>query len=199
MKTNELDLSSLFYTFSTIAQVLGSFIALSGVFVIFKLQELKKMQLFQIQLFINKMSGIHKNLPDTSTLHCPAIAERLKILWESQYIGGMQDEMEKILKDPFVNETTEKSSLVKLKRRFDNINGKKNLIILYSKLSFFFGLLTIVFSLFVLANSKNILSAATCFFTFGFIGTILTLITMGFVIYYSLEESNFIFNNSSNN
>lgn len=50
--------TSMYYTFSTRAQVLAAFISLSGVFVIFKLQEIRKMLLQHTHNFISQVDRI---------------------------------------------------------------------------------------------------------------------------------------------
>jgi hypothetical protein len=52
---NSLVPSTMFYLFSTISQVLGGFIALSGVFIIFKLQEIRKMLLVKGKQFLQNI------------------------------------------------------------------------------------------------------------------------------------------------
>jgi|GEM_PF-6519430 len=114
--------NSLYYTFSTIAQVLAGFIALSGVFVIFKIQELKKMQFLQVQYFYNYLNGV-SGMFIGSFHDCPTIAVTLKTLHKSECIGGMEEEMEKILEDQNVQKSAELKSLNRLKSIFSKINS----------------------------------------------------------------------------
>ena len=90
--------NSLYYTFSAIPQVLAAFIALSGVFLIFKIQELKKMQFLQVQYFYNYLSGV-KGLFSGVFHGCPTIAVTLQTLHKAECLGGMLEEMDKILLD----------------------------------------------------------------------------------------------------
>ena len=85
--------NSLYYTFSTIAQVLAAFIALSGVFVIFKIQEFKRIMFLQVQYFYNYLNGVNGMF--ISSFHdCPSIATNLKTLHISESLGGMLEEMD---------------------------------------------------------------------------------------------------------
>jgi hypothetical protein len=59
---NSLVPSTMFYLFSTISQVLGGFIALSGVFIIFKLQEIRKILLVKGKQFFQNIEAL-KALP----------------------------------------------------------------------------------------------------------------------------------------
>jgi hypothetical protein len=141
--------NSLYYTFSTISQVLAGFIALSGVFVIFKVQELKKMQFLQVQYFYNYLNGV-SGMFIGSFHDCPTIAETLKTLHKSECIGGMEEEMEKILSDPNVQKSVELKSLFRMKTVFTNINSVRLNILCWTKISMISGLITIVFSLSIL-------------------------------------------------
>ena len=145
-----MDISnSLYYTFSAIAQVLAGFIALSGVFVIFKIQELKKMQFLQVQYFYNYLNGV-SGMFIGSFHDCPTIAVTLKTLHRSECIGGMKQEMEKILADPNVQKSAELKSLNRMKMVFTNIDAVRLNILLWTKISMISGLITILFSLSIL-------------------------------------------------
>ena len=145
-----MDISnSLYYTFSTISQVLSGFIALSGVFVIFKVQELKKMQFLQVQYFYNYLNGVSGML--IGSFHdCPTIAVTLKTLHKSECIGGMEEEMEKILADPNVQKSAEQKSLSRMKTVFTNINSIRLKILFWTKTSMISGLITILISIIIL-------------------------------------------------
>lgn len=50
--------TTMFYLFSTVSQVLSGFIALSGVFIIFKMQEIRKMLLVKGKHFLQNLEGL---------------------------------------------------------------------------------------------------------------------------------------------
>jgi len=188
-----MDISnSLYYTFSTISQVLAAFIALSGVFVIFKIQEFKKIQFIQVQHFYSYLNGV-KGLFIGSFHGCPTIAVTLKTLHQSECLGGMQDEMEKILKDTNVKESPEFISLNKMKSIFDNVDLVRSRIIKLTKLSIVSGLTTILFSLVILVFVPYIKpNIGVVLYILGFSGLVLSIGTMMKVIFSSVNEKNFL-------
>jgi hypothetical protein len=186
--------NSLYYTFSTIAQVLSGFIALSGVFVIFKTQELKKMQFLQVQYFYNYLNGV-SGLFIGSFHDCPTIAVKLKTLHKSECIGGMKKEMEIILIDPNVQKSTEYKSLLQMKMVFTAIDSVRLNILFWTKISVISGLMTIIFSLSVLpfvpwvCDFISIILYCTAFF-----GLIISISFMTKVIFTCLDEKNYLKN-----
>jgi len=189
-----MDISnSLYYTFSTIAQVLAGFIALSGVFVIFKIQELKRMQFIQVQYFYNFISGI-SGLINSSFHSCPTIAIHIKTLHDSECIGGMEQEMNSIINDPNVQKSHEIKSLKKMKSIFERINSIRLRILFWTKISMTSGLLTIIFSIIVLTNVPNINTPQASFviYMIGLMGFLFSILTMFLVILLCLKERNYI-------
>lgn len=124
--------NSLYYTFSTIAQVLAAFIALSGVFVIFKTQELKKMMFLQVQHFYNYLNGV-KGMVIGSFHDCPTIAVDLKNLHKSECLGGMLEEMDKILENEHVKVAGERKSLTRMRNVFYNIEKRRRRLYITNK------------------------------------------------------------------
>lgn len=193
-----MDISnSLYYTFSTIAQVLAAFIALSGVFVIFKIQELKKMQFLQVQYFYNYMNDVAGLI--IGTFHdCPTIAVTLKTLHKSECIGGMESEMNKIIEDPNVQKSYQLNSLKKMKSIFDKINMIRLRIILWTKISMVSGMLTILFSLVVLTTVPYVSNyLPVVFYSLGLFGLIFSISAMTWVIFICLKEKNYLTNDKS--
>jgi hypothetical protein len=184
--------NALYYTLSTTAQVLAGFIALSGVFVIFKLQELKKMQFIQVKYFKNYLSGV-SGLTNGSFHDCPTIAVTLSTLLDSECIGGMEEEMEKIINDPNVKKAYQLKSLVSMKNIFSNINLVRLNILKNTKISIISGLLTILFSLAVLPNVPWIeLCSSIYVYLIAFIGLTFSMSTMAIVIFICLKERNYM-------
>lgn len=185
--------NSLFYTFSTVAQVLASFVALSGAFVIFKIQELKNLQLVQAKYFYNYSNNLANNSPYSSFHDCPSIVANLKTLHESNYLGGMSEEMKKILQDESVSKTPEFEHLEKIKDKFDNVDVFRRKIICSAKVSAITGIFTIFFSLFVLARANWVIQSnyTCCTYIFGFLGLAASILTMTYIIFLSLGEKIF--------
>lgn len=184
--------NALYYTLSTIAQVLAGFIALSGVFVIFKLQELKKMQFLQVQYFYNYLNGV-SGLTIGSFHDCPTIAVTLKTLHKSECIGGMKEEMEKIINDPNVQKGYELRSLVSMKNIFSNIDLIRLSILQKTKISIISGLFTILFSLVILPFVPWIeLCSSIYIYLIAFIGLTLSMTTMAIVLFICLKERNYM-------
>ncbi len=183
-------IDSLYYTFSTISQVLAGFIALSGVFVLFKLQEYKKILLIQAQRIYCYLSGFGEY---NSFNACPEIAVDLKKLRQAECIGGMQEEICKILDDSKLQNDYRFDSTKKMNDLFVHIDNKRISLINLTKISMIFGILTILFSLIVLSNADNIcVENYTIFYILGFIGTIVSIITMTIGIFIAFTEKNFL-------
>ena len=189
--------NSLYYTFSTIAQVLAGYIALCGVFVIFKVQELKRMQFIQVLHFTSYLNGI-SGVQRAGTFHgqCPNIAVTLQTLHQSECLGGMESEMKKILEDTDVAKNIEFKSLQRMKSVFDNIDSKRLRILLWTKFSIVLGVLTILYSLTMLTLVPYLTgSSKTCLCYLigtGFVGLLLSICPMTYVIFYSLNEKNYL-------
>jgi len=188
-----MDISNaLYYTLSTISQVLAGFISLSGVFVIFKLQELKKMQFLQVQYFYNYLNAV-TGLTIGSFHDCPTIAVTLKTLHKSECIGGMEEEMKKIINDPNVQKGYELNSLVSMKEIFSNINLVRLSILRGTKISIISGIFTIIFSITTLSFVPFINSCSSIYFySIAFVGLLISMGSMTLVIFYCLKERNYM-------
>ncbi len=191
----KMDISnSLYYTFSTIAQVLSGFIALSGVFVIFKIQELKKMQFLQVQHFYNYLNGV-PGMFNASFHDSPTIAIELKILHKSECIGGMEEEMKKIIAHPSVKNSAELTSLNRMREIFNNINAIRIKILFWTKVSMTSGLITIIFSLIILPLVPWICCFSYVIYSIAFVGLAIAISSMMWVILTCLKEKNYLTNN----
>lgn len=187
MNPNELAASSLFYTFSTIAQVLAGFIALSGVFVIFKIQEFKRLQKSNCEAFLFLLSLI-EGLKFNSYFQCAGIATRLKNLLDIGITNGIITEMEEILANELVAKSKEKSKLLSIKKMTSAINARKNLIISLTSVSAIVGSIVIVYSILVLFTAPT--DAIRFHFNICVIGLLITISLMIVVILMSLIEVN---------
>ena len=186
--------NSLYYTFSTISQVLGAFIALSGVFVIFKIQEIKKILFIQVQYFYNYLNGV-TGLFVGSFHDCPTIAVTLKTLHKSECLGGMKSEMEKILADENVKKGYEFDSLNRMKNIFDNVDSFRLKLLYWTKFSIITGLITIVFSITILTLTPWInFNTSILLYIIGLIGFLASVGSMVSVIFLSLMEKNHVVN-----
>ena len=190
---NKIDITnSLYYTFSTLSQVLGAFVALSGVFVIFKIQEIKKIQFIQVLHFYSYLNGV-EGLFIGSFHDCPTIAATLKTLHQSECLGGMKSEMEKILEDKNVKNSFEFTNLNKMKTVFDNVDTVRVKLLDYTKFSLIIGLITILFSLTILTLTPWInINTSKLLYLLGLIGFVACIGSMSYVIFLSLMEKNYI-------
>ena len=184
--------NSLYYTFSTIPQVLAAFIALSGVFLIFKIHEYKKMQLLQVQYFYNYLNGV-TGLTPGSFHGCPNIAATLKTLHKSECLGGMLAEMDTILNDMNVKKSSEEKSLKRMRNTFKNIDKVRRQLLLLAKISIISGIFTIFISVLILPYIPKIsCSQSIVLYVIGITGTLLSIMTMTITIFKSFKEKNLI-------
>ena len=189
-----IDSKTLYWLFSTIPQVLAAFIALSGVFLVFKIQELKKMQFFQNQLFINYLSGV-RNLQLSSFHGCKNIAVRLNNLHQSGCIGGIIDEMDSILNNPNVYSAPEYESLNRMRNIFYNVNKKRKRLLRLAEISIISGVIAILISLIILITIHKInLITSIILYSIVFLGTLLSIGTMTITIFksFSTKENKLI-------
>jgi hypothetical protein len=184
--------NSLYYTFSTLPQILAAFIALSGVFLIFKINEFKKMQFLQVQHFYNFLNGV-KGMFIGSFHDCPTIAVTLKTLHKSECLGGMLYEMDSILNDPNVKKAHERKSLQRMRDTFYKIDKRRKNLLSLAKISIISGILTIFLSILILP----IVPTITCnqsfiLYAIGLTGTVISILTMTITIFKSFKEKNII-------
>jgi len=180
--------TSIYYTFSTIAQVLAGFIALSGVFILFKIQDLRKIQLIQAQQFYCYMSG--SGLTESSFHRCPNIAVNLKTLRLAESTSGMLDEINNILNDDQVKKIHQYKSLLKWKTIIEKIESVKNTVKVLTIISIILGVLTIIYSLIILSLTPMISkSFSTIIKSIGIYYAALSIIIMVCSILMSFKET----------
>lgn len=176
---------SLYYTFSTIPQVLAAFLALSGVFLLFKLQELKKIQLYQAERLrttldyyfgIGNKTSYGVSLDDT----------KLQSLITSEQTGGIADELKHLLAQiEDDNLKVYRDSLVNNQWSFLIVDKLKGTLLNNTKKSLISGMIGISFSLVILPFSTVITFYwAVVFFT---IGLLLAISSMGFMLWVIIK------------
>ena len=188
--------TSIYYTFSTIAQVLAGFIALGGVFVLFKLQDTKKMQFVQINYFFSILDKL--KLRYSHFYECPSIAINLNILLKAETTSGMLNELNNILSNIEVTEKQETNKeefrlLTEYRNIFRGIEGIKNSLKRYTVISVVLSVATITASLFVLGCTHLFKAAAAEFLSpfiivSGIISTIFSMRPMIFAILISILD-----------
>jgi hypothetical protein len=180
-------LNSIYYSLSTISQVLSGFIALSGVFVLFKLQSLDKIQLMQAQYFYNYMSG--SGLNEGSFHGCPTVAVKLKTLRMSESTDGIVEEINIILNDEKVKQISQYNSLKNWASIIQKVEKIKRRIKTLAQTSIIVGVCTIIFSIVILSlNHLLCKSFAVLFMNISVVLTVISITTMTWSIILSLKS-----------
>ena len=183
--------NSIYYTFSSISQVLASFLALSGFFMMFRLQEIKKLELLQIGYFLDILNSV-TGLYIGSFHNCPHFATNLKTFYLAESVGGTEIEMKKILLDEHVINGFQHTQLKTILETFKRIDKKRKWLLTWTLGSIIFGLLTILYSLTILSRVHMIIGETTRLYLFGFGGTIACLLSMCLVIVQTFTNSNML-------
>ncbi len=174
--------TSMYYTFSTIAQVLAAFLALSGVFVLFKLQELKKMQIGEANRYLTRIKyliSLKYNKISSINLETSISAESIpNIIYEMNSLIN-----EKEFAD-YVHLPTLKINI----QRVLIINEQKDVLKKVTKISFYTGIVTIIYSIIILSCTHLISSFLSIIFITGIMLTITTIVLMLWVILKSFKE-----------
>jgi hypothetical protein len=182
--------TSMYYTFSTIAQVLASFLALSSVFVIFKIQELRKMHLARAQAFLNHLGFFNALASEKFKLfdHRENLGDAIEMenvkLVDQSIVDALED-ANLYLKDD--------SRLPKLKQIQDSILPialKRKQLIQLSFISMMIGVTTILFSIRILTQVPRIIYLHNIVFCIGITGTALSIGFMILTILIALTELN---------
>jgi len=182
--------NSLYYTFSSISQVLAAFIALSGVFVLFKVQEYKKILFMQAQSFYCYLSGLGNH---SSFYDCPAMAVDLKNLRDAECLGGIEDEMNQILEKELVKNDYRYKSLLSMRDTFISVDKKRISMLNWTKTSIISGILTIFYSILILSIVPDITHDKILFiYILGFIGCGISIVAMTIGILITFHEKNYI-------
>lgn len=179
--------TSMYYTFSTIAQVLAAFIALSGVFVIFKIQELRKMQLQHVHNFINQVNRIPL-LAKSSLYNCREVSINLVNLHRAECLDGMTNEMNKILDDPIVKGNIILKDIIRIPSIFNDLEVRRINIIRLAKISMLTGVPTILYSIIVLAIVPEVICLNKALYIIGIAGLTTSIFFMMKTIIISLSS-----------
>jgi len=176
--------NSLYYTFSTIAQVLAGFLALSGVFVIYQIQRFSYRQSVIFKRFVPKLE---KNYAEEFLVNLDIDSE----LENYRVIINKLDKFAEILQ----NRNWE-NDLRLTRATQDNIqaieNKKENLIIL-TRVALIVGILTIFYSVAILSLVPDIIcnyaKNESIIITVGIVGLVSSFILMSIGIFKSLPIS----------
>lgn len=176
--------NSFYYTFSTIAQVLAAFLALSGVFVIYQIQRFTNMQSSLFEAFIIEV--VDKIQLDNKLI------ENLHMYAKFNDFSRIVSSLNIFLKEK--KAIMKGSTLIMLEEyRYNNrrIEKQQRQLIALTKVSFMIGIGFILYSLVILANVYFIISNQinlTAYYLFvGIFGTMACLIIMAIGIYASLN------------
>ncbi|MBN2611762.1 MAG: hypothetical protein JXB00_09435 [Bacteroidales bacterium] len=181
--------TSMYYTFSTIAQVLAAFIALSGVFLIFKLQGLKKVFLYQIKRCIQELEILKKNDFDINT-------DLLRFYLRIKYCGSkVMEEMRSII--TYVNEYSDENPACEKQIRpllgiynfYAKMDIKRDRVLQLTKRSLISGILTIFLSIIILSTVHIIEPHYYCTLSIiGISGAIISILFMVATILLTLKD-----------
>jgi len=190
--------TSMYYTFSTIAQVLGAFIGLSAVYVIFRIQEMKEIiltQYFKLCEDIKTKKHLQELFPGEIDFFKHHRTQDLKKIYEVSskiFLASDQNILNKVkiaTDAAEINELAQKlvtdSDLEKAIR--DTYLRRKTIINL-TRWSIGFGLPTVIFSIFFLASVHKIETARWVFYMISLIGTCISMTIMGIVIFIIIGE-----------
>jgi hypothetical protein len=187
--------TSMYYTFSTIAQVLAAFIALSGVFLIFKFQEFKKMALAQAHNFINQIERI-ETLSYSTAYNCKDIAINLNNLHRAECLAGMETEMNKILIHQAIKGHEEMDDLKRMPGIFKGLETKRKIMLHLAITATIIGSITILYSISILAIVPNIICISVPILIVGVtlasVSIILVLFTIIIALVFDLKYDQII-------
>ncbi len=165
--------TSMYYTFSTISQVLAAFIALSGVFLIFKIQEFKKMQIVHAKYFYDFIDI------DSDNDIRDFVIRSLKRAIESEKLNEIFQIIDMILSDK--NHPIIEPEKLKLCYLIKEIEDAKIRLLKLAKISMISGVATIIISLTTLSLVhwiKNYSSISALLLIIALIGAFTSIIYM---------------------
>jgi len=184
--------TSMYYTFSTIAQVLAAFLALSGVFVIFKIQYFKKAMLFQANEFFQIIVSVNNKKGFVLGSNAKKV-DPLRSMIESESIKGIHKEMHNLFKDTDLVIGHNSEFLSERISVFKKINNNRKFILGLTIISLIVGVLTIMGSIYILSTvHKEICISNDWIYRGGFTGTGTSIILMVWAIIISLKEKKLI-------
>lgn len=182
---NEIEAASVFYTLSTIAQVLAAFIALSSVFVFYKVNEDQSEMKLLAYASIESLKSII--LSDSSYEDS---INRLRKYYENGSINGVISELDLLVKEYLLSSAVEVLPTAMLHRDLIiglQVNIKR--LLRFTKRSIFLGVLDIVICIITLSLIPIIpfLFIIIILFIVIILAVLALLIMLG-VIYYALNN-----------
>ncbi len=189
--------NSLYYTFSTIAQVLAAFIALSGVFVLRKLDLVNKIQTNYVKSFLDEWYYLNgnfklgfdislsiKRLKDFSTTSDDYISLLFQLKNTLNQIDPKSDKLEEGKIQLALNH------VILVKSQLIEFQLYKLALTYLTKFSLILGFVTIVLSILLLSviHKDFIQNHSTLLFSVCIACATISLILMVFVIIFSLVE-----------
>lgn len=181
----------MYYTFSTIAQVLAGFLALSSVFILYKIQWYSKIQLLNIKAFVNGREQEYKYDKLSGYIFTNYI-EKLSDVFESGLPSQAKYLFVKLLQDGTAKQYNS-ACIYKAEYFFDNIKKlehNKQRLLFMTLISLIIGVITIIYSLIVLALVNQISDSnyRNIYIVSGIIGAVLCLVVMSIAIIQSLYD-----------
>ena len=177
--------TSMYYTFSTIAQSLAGFLALSGVFVLYQIQRYSHIQSVLVDAYIREVDSKYKILPK--------FFEDKKI--QSEF-GDFTEIANGLIEFSCHPEIAPLKEVVKLSKgcatdlRF--IQTKKKTLLILTKIAIIVGVLVIIYSFLILANVPTIVLSYNSFisylFAYGIVSAIMSIFFMLLGIIISLKK-----------
>jgi len=193
--------TSIYYTYSTIAQVLAAFLALSGVFLIFKIQEIKNDLLFQANYFL-KSVDFFKTIYEFN-IDAQEHLENLEIQMNSNKVDELLSPIQGFLSSftPFYYSGADRKTLIdnnekliKCRDRINVIQMKKRFIKRLTVTSMISGILMILISIWVLNNAAAMNeNQKYYFFIVSFFIVIFSITNMFLAIVLSLYDIEILF------
>jgi len=153
--------TSMYYTLSSIAQVLAAFLALSGVFVINKIKEYTDLQIIKLKYLISRSEEIANFVDDRVIIfNLRSNLNRIQTIADTSVPYNSIFEIDKFIliiqkniKNPMVMDLFNLFHSVKL--TIEQHQTMKNILKLFSVVSIGLGVLVISFSIIVLANTHT--------------------------------------------
>lgn len=178
---------SMYYTFSTIAQVLAGFIALSGVFIIFKIQEIKK----AILGYAKEFSIYIHSLPNEKYKQYIEELDKILISGDVEVIINKIQESKKLDENIIESNTPNylKITTNDYYERIVRLNGNMKCIMSLTRISIWFGIPTILLSILAIIFVTEIKCSFLVMIVL-FIGAFISILFMSKTIFKILANKN---------
>lgn len=178
--------NSFYYTFSTIAQVLSAFLALSGVFVLYQLQRYINLQIVSLNYFVENFIARRQDLKFIQ------LERELNDIIQLGMFTDAYITLTEFANDSSIGQLGDLSIYTgKYANKIKLIEQKKFKLLFLTKISLLIGVITILYSLLILANVpcivNNYIGCKLLFLTVGIVGITICLSTMAYAIFISLN------------